>query len=26
VTLTMSGGVWKVSQVNSSGADCTLPR
>jgi hypothetical protein len=26
VTLTMSGGGWKVSQVNSSGADCTLPR
>ena len=26
VTLTNSGGVWKVSQVNSSGADCTLPR
>ena len=26
VTLTTSGGVWKVSQVNSSGADCTLPR
>ncbi len=25
VTLTRSGGVWKVSQVNSSGADCTLP-
>jgi hypothetical protein len=26
VTLTMSGGDWKVSQVSSSGADCTLPR
>ena len=26
VTLTSSGGVWKVSQVNSSAADCTLPR
>jgi len=26
VTLTMSGGAWKVSQVNSSGAECTLPR
>jgi hypothetical protein len=26
VTLTMSGGVWKVSRVTSSGADCTLPR
>jgi hypothetical protein len=26
VTLTMSGGAWKVSQVSSSGADCTLPR
>ena len=26
VTLTNSGGVWKVSQVKSSGADCTLPR
>jgi len=26
VTLTNSGGTWKVSQVKSSGADCTLPR
>jgi ABC-type transporter MlaC component len=26
VTLTNSGGAWKVSQVNSSGAECTLPR
>ena len=26
VTLTNSGGAWKVSQVKSSGADCTLPR
>ena len=26
VTLTMSDGAWKVSQVNSSGAGCTLPR
>jgi hypothetical protein len=26
VTLTMTGGGWKVSQVNSSAADCTLPR
>jgi len=26
VTLTMSGGGWKVSQVNSSGAECTLSR
>jgi hypothetical protein len=26
VTLTMSGGAWKVSRVNSSGAECTLPR
>jgi len=25
VTLANSGGIWKVSQVNSSGADCTLP-
>ena len=26
VTLTNSGGAWKVSQVKSSGTDCTLPR
>jgi len=26
VTLTNSGEAWKVSQVKSSGADCTLPR
>jgi len=26
VTLMNSGGAWKVSQVKSSGADCTLPR
>ncbi len=26
VTLTMSGGAWKVSQVNSGGAQCSLPR
>jgi hypothetical protein len=25
VTLTMSDGVWKVSQVNSNPAECTLP-
>ena len=26
VTLTRSGAAWKVSQVNTSGADCALPR
>jgi hypothetical protein len=26
VSLTNSGGVWKVSRVNSNGADCALPR
>jgi hypothetical protein len=26
VSLQRSGGVWKVSQVTSNGADCTLPR
>jgi hypothetical protein len=26
VSLQLTDGVWKVSQVNSNGADCTLPR
>jgi hypothetical protein len=26
VSLARSGGAWKVSQVNTSGAECTLPR